>query len=214
MVQTTRLPKGTLLFRFHGPTFAANSFNPNSGRRIRLPKDGSRFNPFPGAPASNIPTLYAATTLKAAALESVFHDIEHIPSPKYPKIRLADWQYTKLKTTRDLLLFRLVNPQLKQLSVPGRSTSLTESELIHTPLMQYPNTRTWAQFLHDSIPNLEGLAWRPRLGGEGLSFVFFGDRCAAGDFRIQSSAISASKGKGLAKVSRIAKQANIEMFEP
>jgi hypothetical protein len=67
-----RLRKGTKLFRFHKNIFPPDSFNPNSGRRMDLPEDGARFNPFPGAPAPNVPTLYAASSLAAAALETFF----------------------------------------------------------------------------------------------------------------------------------------------
>src|SRR5437763_1001790 len=47
-----------------------------------------------------------------------------------------------------------------------------------------PNTRKWAKLLHDNIPGLDGLAWRPRLGGQDIAYVFFGDRCGAADFSV------------------------------
>ena len=84
------------------------------------------------------------------------------------------------------MLFELVNPRLRQLGIPGRASSITESELIHTPPSEYPRTRTWAQSLHAGIPLLEGLSWRPRLGGTGNAFVLFGDRCKDGDLEVHS----------------------------
>jgi hypothetical protein len=63
VVQTTAIPKGKALFRFHNSIHPAISFDPNFGKHIDVPEEGARFNPFPGAPASNIPTLYAADTL-------------------------------------------------------------------------------------------------------------------------------------------------------
>src|SRR5262249_56642 len=122
---------------------------------------------------------------------------------------LLDWSYTKLKTTRDLQLFELVNLRLRQLTVPGRALSLTESELIHSPPSEYPHTRTWAQFLHDSIHNLDGLQWRPRLGGGGRAFARCGDRFKKGDLRTISSPLSVATGQGLARVRRIADSASI-----
>jgi hypothetical protein len=214
IVQTNSLPSGTVLFRFHKNIYKADSFNPNADKRIELPEAGARFNPFPGAPATNIPTLYAADTLMAAALESVFHDVAHVPSPTYPRSRLAEWSYSKLQTTRDLLLFELVNPRLRQLSIPGRPSSITESELIHTPPSEYPHTRTWAQSLHTSIPRLDGLAWRPRLGGTGSSFVLFGDRCNKGDLQVHSPAIPVATGPGFLEVYAIATSASISIVEP
>ena len=213
VIQTTELVTRKVLFRFHKNTYQADSFNPNVGRRIEIPEEGARFNPFPGAPTANIPTLYAADTLTAAALESVFHDVEHIPSPTYLRSRLTEWSYSKLMTTRTLLLINLVNPQLRQLGVSGRSSSITESELIHTPPSEYPNTRTWAQSLHQAIPDLDGLAWRPRLGGTGVAYVFFGDRCQPGDLRTHSSAIAAISGPGFSKIHTIANRANISIVE-
>ncbi len=213
-VQTTELPSGTVLFRFHKSIYESDSFNPNTGKRIDLPESGARFNPFPGAPAANIPTLYAADTLTAAALESIFHDVEHVPAPTYLRSSLAEWRYSKLRTTRTLLLMKLVNPQLRQLSVSGRTSSITESELIHTPPSEYPHTRTWAQSLHAALARLDGLAWRPRLGGTGLSYIFFGDRCAPGDLQIHSPAIVVAKGPGFAKVHAIANWASISIVDP
>lgn len=37
--------------------------------------------------------------------------------------------------------------------------------------------RSWAKLLYDHIPGLEGLAWRPRVAGQGEAYVFLGDRC-------------------------------------
>jgi hypothetical protein len=215
VVQTEELPRGRLLFRFHksSASYPANTFNPNIAKRIEIPEEGARFNPFPGAPAANIATLYSADTLTAAALESVFHDVEHIPSPDYPKIRLAEWSYSRLRTKRTLVLLRLVNPQLRSIECPGRSDSITEAELIHTPVSEYPNTRSWARYLHESLPLLDGLAWRPRLGGVGTAFVFFGDRCDL-ELEVDSSPVSVAHGAGLGKVQMIANRASIHINEP
>lgn len=216
-LQTTSLKKGTEVFRFHGAAprraNSADTFNPNTGRRIDIPEDGARFNPFPGAPALNVPTLYAADNLEAAALESVFHDIEHVPNPTYPVIRLKDWRYSRLVVRRDLVLFRLTNPQLRQLPVRRRRHSIQEQELVHTPPDQYPNTRTWARFLHDSALQLHGLAWRPRLGGAGLAFVFFGDRCGASAIAALGQPIPVARGTGFRQLQRIAATASIRLIE-
>jgi hypothetical protein len=96
VLQTTTVLAGAELVRFYSKSkkFPAGSFNPNTGKRIDVEEDGARFNPFPGAPAPNIPTMYAADTLPAAALESVFHNVDHSPSPSFPKMQLADWHYS------------------------------------------------------------------------------------------------------------------------
>jgi hypothetical protein len=149
-VHTTALPSGRVLFRFHksNTTYPASSFNPNLGKHIEIPEEGARFNPFPGAPSANVPTLYAADTLSVAALESVFHDVEHASGPTYPQSQLSEWSYSKLRTKRKLVFLKLVNPRLRPVGVPGRSPSITESELVHTPPAEYPHTRSWARYLH------------------------------------------------------------------
>jgi hypothetical protein len=53
---------------------------------------------------TNIPTLYAADSLSSAALENVFHDVEHVPSPSFLRSRLTQWSYSKLRTTRKILV--------------------------------------------------------------------------------------------------------------
>jgi hypothetical protein len=127
-------------------SYPANSFNPNSDTGWTLAKDGARFNPFPSSTGSNVCSIYAATSHAAAALESVGHDVPHVPDPEIAKSLVESWQRAVLKTLRDLGVVMLTNPQLKQLPVRGRKESLREDELIHTPRPQYPSTRTWASF--------------------------------------------------------------------
>jgi RES domain len=193
-------------------TYSASSFNPNLGKHIEIPEEGARFNPFPGVPSANVPTLYAADTLGAAALESVFHDVEHAPGPTYPQSQLSDWSYSKLRTKRKLVFLKLVNPRLRPVGVPGRSSSITESELVHAPPVEYPHTRSWARYLHNSLSAIDGLAWRPRLGGTGAAYVFFGDRCG-GELDVASPATSVAGGPGLGKIRRIARSAGIVIVE-
>jgi RES domain-containing protein len=142
VIQTAILQAGSALTRFHSKSRAGNIYNPNMGKRIEIEEEGGRFNPFPGAPAANVPTLYAADNLTAAALESIFHGVKHISSPTFPRIGLKDSCYSELMVNDDLVIVELTNPQLRQLAVAHRRTSLTEEELIHTPPSRYPHTRT------------------------------------------------------------------------
>ena len=210
--QTILIPAGTTLTRFRGitvPPFAPNSFNPNTGKKRAIAADGARFNPFPNTAGVNVPTIYAATTYEAAALESVFHQVPHIQNPEIMRSQVETWEYFELRTLRDLRVVRLTNPQLHQLKVPGRHQSLREDELIHSPASQYPATRTWAKLLHDHIPGLDGLAWRPRLAGQNEAYVFFGDRCGAGDFAIVTSPTPLTSPSEYAKIKAVADAANI-----
>src|SRR4051812_37330280 len=96
-LETSILRAGSVLIRMHGPAYPANSFNPNVGKRIDVAIDGARFNPFPGSGSSNVPTLYAADDFSAAALESVFHAVDHVPSPTYLRTQLSQWRHTELE---------------------------------------------------------------------------------------------------------------------
>ena len=216
-LNTFSLKSGTKLIRCHKiglkHPYPANSFNPNTGMHIEIPEQGARFNPFPGAPATNIPTLYAADNLKAAVLESIFHELPHKPNVEFPRSKLEEWGYSELEVTRALTLFRLVNPELKPLAIPGRE-SIKEEELIHTLPTEYPHTRTWACAIHKAMSNLDGLAWRPRLGGEGASYVFFGDRFKAGDLITLGKTIPAAHGPGLVEIETIAEESYIDIRKP
>ena len=82
---------------------------------------------------------------------------------------------------------------------------------IHTPPSEYPNTRTWAHFLHQSLPMLNGVSWRPRLGGTGLAFLFFGDRCSPRDLTVTLGPIDVYAGGGFLKVHEVAQLSNIKI---
>jgi hypothetical protein len=213
--QTVLIPAGTLLTRFRGiavPPASAhppNSFNPNTDKNWTIATDGARFNPFPDTAGKNVPTIYAATTYEAAALESVFHQVPHIQTPEIMRSQVETWEYFALRTLRDLRVARLTNPQLRQLKVTGRTESLREDELIHSPPSQYPATRTWAKHLHDHLPGLDGLTWRPRLAGEGEAYVLFGDRCGAGDFVVGSPPTRLTSATEYGKIKAVADAANI-----
>lgn len=171
--------------------------------------DGARFNPFPDASDKNVPTLYVATSYAAAAQESVFHQVPHTPTPTITRPQVESWEYLELRTERPMRVVLLTNPQLRQLKVKGRTESLREDELIHTHGSQYPATRTWAKLLHDHIPELDGLAWRPRLGGEGIAYVFFGDRCCPKDLKVTLAPIGLNTPFEYAKIEAVAASSNI-----
>jgi hypothetical protein len=217
--QTESIPSGTLLPRFRTkPTspatiYPANSFNPNIGKNWAIAGDGARFNPFPVPSGGNAPSLYAADSHAAAALESVFHDVPHEANPEFARSRVLLWQYVQLRTKRELQIVMLTNPQLRQLHVPRRQESLREDELIHTPASQYPRTRTWAKFLYDHIPALDGLAWRPRLGGHGTAYMFFGDRCNSTDFEIVGVPTDLDSAVEYAKIKAVATASNIHIID-
>ena len=70
-----------------------NSFNPNVGKNWTMDTDGARFNPFPDKSGDNVPTIYAATSYEAAALESVFHAVPHVQTPEIIRSQVETWEY-------------------------------------------------------------------------------------------------------------------------
>jgi hypothetical protein len=213
------LPTGTRLVRFHSPKYQPFGFNPNvdsagAPKPMAISTEGARFNPFPDATGVNVSTLYAGTTEHAAALESVFHDVSHVPDPTFATSRLKDFVLSHFLLQRPLRVLELVNPQLRQITVPRRKNlSLQESEIVHSSPDQYPITRQWAQHFYLSLPHLQGLAWRPRLGGEGTSYVFFGERLSVTtDFELEGSPTPIDAGAGRITVEKIAAAAHITLI--
>jgi len=143
------------------------------------------------------------TTSLRRPSKAFFHAVKHIPSPTFPRISLKDSSYKRARGQRRPGCRELTNPQLRQLAIARRRTSLKEEELIHTPPSQYPHTRTWARFLHDSLPALHGLCWRPRLGGAGLAYMLFGDRCAPGVLTVTSGPTDIDSEAVLSKCLRL-----------
>lgn len=211
-LSTTSLEKGQELIRFFRSGYPPDTFNRNAHRRMDLPEHGSRFNPFPDAAGVNVPTLYAADALDSAALESVFHDVEHVPAPTFAKMRLADWSYSRLVVQRPLTVFKLTNQHLRQIAVSGRKHSLQEDEVVHCPPNGYPLTRAWARFLYASLPTLDGLAWRARLGGSGLAYVFFGSRCREDAIKAEEPSISLQTPDGFRAIKQVAEDAKITII--
>lgn len=206
------LPAGTLFVRFHSPDYSASAFNSHLGKDMTVATDGARFSPFTNSAGTNVPTLYCGSTDTAAALESVFHDVPHAPDPEYPRSKLKKFVLSRFKSTRDINVFVLINSQLRQVAVDGRTESLDEAEIIHSSPAQYPLTRGWAQHFHRSIDDLDGLAWRPRLGGEGESYIFFGPQFENMDFILVDDRIAIDTGTGQALIEAIAAAAHIRLI--
>ena len=211
-VKLEDVPAGTLLVRFHSPAYGPTAFNPHTGKLMANAWDGARFSPFPEGGASNVPTLYAGSTDLAAALESLFHDLPHIPNPEFPTRKLKDFSLSRFESTRPIRVLTLVNHQLRQVSVEGRDGSLREDELIHSLPTNYPVTRAWAQHFHRSIADLEGLAWRPRLGGEGVAYILFG-QFSDTDFKLVDDRLPIYSGRGRVLIDKIAARAHIRLID-
>lgn len=80
----------------HSDQYRADEFNPGL-------KGNARFSPIQDADGDPIPTVYAAATFDAAAMESVFHDVSHAPGFKhYDKRKLEGQLHSEVKVRRDV----------------------------------------------------------------------------------------------------------------
>ena len=98
---------------------------------------------------------------KASFMMSRMFLLRRIPEADWRNGATANW-----RTTRRLLLLKLVNPQLRQLGVPGRASSIEGGRIDPTPLR--PSTRIPVPgpgFFHASIPDLDGPRVAPKARG-------------------------------------------------
>lgn len=157
------LPAGTVLHRVHLKKFDAVKFNPGTA-------GNARFSPIKNDKGTAIPTLYAAATFEAAAMETVFHDVSFTPGFKsYDKTKLIDQMHSVVKTNEVLTLVDLRTKALRKLGIP-------RNRLIDTEKDQYPVTRLWAQAIHAQDLDAQGLLWQSRQDDSAQAVMLFGDR--------------------------------------
>lgn len=166
-VTLTRLNAGDMLHRVHLEKYGADQFNPGV-------HGNARFSPIRDERGQPIPTLYAGTTMPCALMETVFHDVPHVPGFKsYDKGKLADQQHSTVEVTQELKLVDLRSLALRKLGI-------SRKQLIDTEKDQYPATRKWAEAVHRQCLEAQGLSWVSRQDDSARAFVFFGDRVPAG----------------------------------
>jgi hypothetical protein len=64
------------------------------------PTAGAQFSPFPDLHGVNVSTTYAGSIAQASALESVFHDVPHVPDPGYSANKLREFVLSRLRVRR------------------------------------------------------------------------------------------------------------------
>lgn len=163
----TSLEKGAVLHRVHQDKYQADQFNPGV-------LGNARFSPILDEHGKSIPTLYGATTMACALMETVFHDVPHTAGFKsYDKGKLVEQVHSTLQVEQELQLVDLA-------SVPLRKLGVTRKQLIDTEKDQYPGTRKWAEAIHRQCPQAQGLSWVSRQDDSARAVVLFGDRIPAG----------------------------------
>lgn len=159
---------GRTMFRVHEPIYTADQFNPS--------KNGNaRFSPIYDSNGSVIPTLYAATTVRGALMETVFRDVPYRAGFKNVGRR-------RLKGKVCSTLTFQTNFQLLDLSkVALRGYGIQPHHLIDTTKARYPLIRKWAEQVYSASPKIQGFLWSSRQDDRALSVVTFGERVQAPD---------------------------------
>jgi hypothetical protein len=156
-------------YRIHSLDYHPLSFNPNK-------KSSARFSPFSSADGTIVASLYAGSSVKAALMETVFHEV---PVPSSGAILLESdiierkWVRTDFANTEALTLIDFTSVGLQRVG-------LTRSQVIDTTSAKYPFTQGLAQRLYAYFPQAHGIRWVSRLYDEGTCIVLFEDRMASG----------------------------------
>lgn len=168
------LASGTVLHRLHHKAFAGDAFNPCRGRP-------TRFAPLRKQDGSCVPSLYAGSTVEAAIFETVFHDIPAAAAMKtVPLGTVLDMCHSQVSLNRALTLAELREPDLKRWGI-GRA------QLIGGNADTYPETVLWAEAVHRSFEEIEGLLWTSAQCDPDDCVILFGDRVGRADLTLSGS---------------------------
>ena len=150
-------------------------FNPNTSTEPADPLNGGRFHPFDSTAGGRVPTLYAASSLKAAISESpLLHDLPLTPT-SHPLVlsmaKVAQYQYSVLRAVRELRLIDLTRLGSDRVRMPNELISWCRRE-------DYPTSRAAARLLHAKYPGARGIRWTSRRYPPVDCVLLFGDRIA------------------------------------
>lgn len=156
------------MHRVHESVYLPAIFNPSD-------KGNARFSPIRDSHGNIIPTIYAATSLQGALMETVFHDVPYRKGLKTVfKTRLAGKVYSTVRFHAEFQLIDLNRVALRKMGVKPE-------HLITTTKAHYPETRLWAEALYVHYPHAQGLLWTSRQDDRSLAVVLFGTRVKPSD---------------------------------
>lgn len=159
------LPEGSRLHRIHDRRFGGAAFNPGFGAP-------TRFAPLRRADGFVVPTLYAGSTLEAAAFETLFHDIPPAaPIKTVPRSLVASRAHSVLVARRPLRLAELRAPDLHRWGLPREA-------LVAAPPTDYAATALWALAAHEAFADLDGLVWTSNRCDPADALTLWGTRAA------------------------------------
>ncbi len=193
-----KMVKGTIVHRVHQTTFAGDAFNPCFGGQ-------TRFAPILDSSGLCVPSLYAGETVISTIYETIFHDVSATTSFKtVPMTSVESRSHSELEVRRDIKIVRLHAPDLKKWGI-------SKSVLIGASAKLYGDTAKWAETIHHSYPDAEGLKWTSNQCDPDEAYLFFGDRVAAADFNIVATRDAKSDASFKADVLSAGKLAGISI---
>ncbi len=161
------------LWRVHSNSYRATEFNLSN-------RSDARFSPIERTDGKIIPSLYGASTLAGAMMETVFHDVPTPPGGyilDIDALRDQNLVVSRIRPKRRLQAVDLSARGLKRLG-------LHRTDLIDTSVTTYPRTREWAAWFHTET-SAKGLRWTSRQDDTARAVALFGDRIPESAFKIE-----------------------------
>jgi hypothetical protein len=170
------------MHRVHESAYLPATFNPSA-------KGNARFSPIRDSDGNIIPTMYAATSLQGALMETIFHDVPYRKGLKTVfKTRLADKFYSTVRFHAEFQFIDLNKVALRRMG-------MKPEHLITTTKAHYPETRLWAEALYIHFPSAQGLLWTSRQDDRSLAVVLFGTRVKPSDLSAHGSSQALMTGR-------------------
>jgi hypothetical protein len=202
-VNTETMAAGTKIWRVHQSKFGEAAFNPGFG--------DARFSPIQNALGDYIPTLYAGETIDVALMESVYHDVPHTTDPDSKEFDISKFDeqmLSELTLTQDVVVVKLYGPALRKLGIK-------EADLIHSEADEYANTRVWAERIHYSIPDAQGIKWISKQGDGAFACMYFGDRVGENVFSISTAGTLLTESTtAIERIQYLADEMGVQLVDP
>lgn len=194
-IERKTVEAGTHLFRIHSSVYGGDQFNDST-------HGDARFSPLKDRCSGNIiPTIYAGESTEVAICEVIFHDVDFSQKAIiFEQKNLKDKNHTELELKNDVVV-----AIIDQVSVVKMRAG---KKLIHCDAEEYPNTRAWAEHIHEQHKDIQGLEW-PSRQHDGKAWVFFEDRIKNGTLTISKTDTIANDKNTREKIATLAARMNI-----
>ena len=189
---------GRRLYRVHPADYAPNEFHPGTGGRP------GRFHPIRSAQGIPIPTLYASDRIDGALSETVFRNI--VAGGITLRAELETRCLARIELLRDITIADLSGHGLRRLG-------LDRSQLLETGTWSYAHTARWAEAIHRSNDNVDGIIWVSRQFDTAKALLAFGNRLKQDDFAVIGAPERLDQARGYRRAQEAASAAGITIAE-